>query len=234
MKLGERIKQLRSQAELTQPELAVKAGIEQSYLSKLENEKSTPSFDILNKIALAFDIDFMTLITPISEQHLNAQLGHIPEVAIKLEAKQAAKKASLKRGYIVSVLVILLGIAMTMSGNSSSIFASKVYQYESQGLIDKGETNEQFSIHRLQLVKESREEWLERLDKNASRIDQKIELTSTYKGDSYVEPIGEQRRFYRLTSTADIESPLKDIISIMGLVLLVGGGFGLSYVFKLM
>ena len=63
MKLGERIKQLRNDAELTQPELAVKAGIEQSYLSKLENEKSTPSFEILTKIASAFEMDTMTLIS---------------------------------------------------------------------------------------------------------------------------------------------------------------------------
>ena len=39
MKLGEKIKKLRNDAELTQPELADKAQIEQSYLSKLENEK---------------------------------------------------------------------------------------------------------------------------------------------------------------------------------------------------
>jgi len=43
MNFGERIKQLRTARNMTQPQLAEAIGIEQSYLSKLENDKSVPS-----------------------------------------------------------------------------------------------------------------------------------------------------------------------------------------------
>ncbi len=47
MNIGERIKQLRIDKNLTQPQLAELANIEQSYLSKLENDKYIPSREIL-------------------------------------------------------------------------------------------------------------------------------------------------------------------------------------------
>ena len=125
MKLGERIKQLRNDAELTQPELAVKAGIEQSYLSKLENDKSTPSYEILTKVAGAFDLDVMALTATLDPQHLQSQLGHIPEIAIKLDAQREAKKAKLRRGYIMASFAIVLGIALVIMSNSGAIFSNK-------------------------------------------------------------------------------------------------------------
>ena len=50
MRLGERLRQLRQARDLTQPELADAIGIEQSYLSKLENDKYVPSADIFGRI----------------------------------------------------------------------------------------------------------------------------------------------------------------------------------------
>ena len=41
MTLGQYIKQLRTDMELSQPQLAERMQVEQSYLSKLENDKST-------------------------------------------------------------------------------------------------------------------------------------------------------------------------------------------------
>ena len=57
MTLGDTIKLLRTEQGLTQPELAERARIEQSYLSKLENDKGTPSFDIINRIAQALGLN---------------------------------------------------------------------------------------------------------------------------------------------------------------------------------
>ena len=47
MNFGDKIRQLRKDKNFTQPELAEAMGIEQSYLSKLENGKSLPSNDVL-------------------------------------------------------------------------------------------------------------------------------------------------------------------------------------------
>ena len=62
MKFGEKLRVLRNDKDLTQPELAEAMGIEQSYLSKLENDKSLPSNDVLNRILDVFDIEVGDLV----------------------------------------------------------------------------------------------------------------------------------------------------------------------------
>ena len=56
MTLGEQLKKLRNAKALSQPDLANLAGIEQSYLSKLENDKSMPSNEIFRKLLAAFNL----------------------------------------------------------------------------------------------------------------------------------------------------------------------------------
>ena len=54
--VGGRIKQCRGEAKLTQKELAEKAGLPQSHISRLENCKHSPSAMTLKKIADALGI----------------------------------------------------------------------------------------------------------------------------------------------------------------------------------
>ncbi len=54
--LGHNLRQLRTAAALTQPQLAEKASIEQGYLSKLENGRASPSQDVLDRLAAALDV----------------------------------------------------------------------------------------------------------------------------------------------------------------------------------
>lgn len=56
MSFNENLRTLRLARGLTQPALAEKAGIEQSYLSKLENGRSKPSEDVLARLAQALDV----------------------------------------------------------------------------------------------------------------------------------------------------------------------------------
>jgi transcriptional regulator with XRE-family HTH domain len=56
MSFNENLRTLRLARGLTQPALAEKAGIEQSYLSKLENGRSKPSEDVLSRLAQALDV----------------------------------------------------------------------------------------------------------------------------------------------------------------------------------
>ena len=61
MPFHENLRTLRLARGLTQPLLAEKAGIEQSYLSKLENGRSKPSEDVLARLAQALDVKPETL-----------------------------------------------------------------------------------------------------------------------------------------------------------------------------
>jgi transcriptional regulator with XRE-family HTH domain len=57
MKFGDYLRQKRADLGWTQPEAAAHAKIEQSYLSKLENNKSIPSGDIYARLVDAYGID---------------------------------------------------------------------------------------------------------------------------------------------------------------------------------
>lgn len=61
MSVGERIKQLRKKAELTQQQLADKVGITYIQIGRYETAKSNPSADVLQKIAGALNttVDFL-------------------------------------------------------------------------------------------------------------------------------------------------------------------------------
>jgi transcriptional regulator with XRE-family HTH domain len=54
MKFGDYLRQKREARGWTQPEAANKAGIEQSYLSKLETGKSYPSEDAYARLVAAY------------------------------------------------------------------------------------------------------------------------------------------------------------------------------------
>ncbi len=232
MKLGEKIKQLRSDAGLTQPELASKANIEQSYLSKLENDKGSPSFEVIAKIASAFELDVMTLIESLDLQYLQEHLAHLPEIAIKLNSRQRQQQEKVKKGYLGSAAAIVFGIALVILGNSTTIFPVNVYQYKSMGLLNKGEINQQFSTFPLSELGENRAQAEKRIAANIPRIDEELVLTRSYRGDAYVEHYGPKRRYFNLIDHKEVESPLRDISTILGFILLTSGGFGLVYVFR--
>ncbi|GAA6205657.1 helix-turn-helix domain-containing protein [Thalassotalea sp. SU-HH00458] len=232
MKLGEKIKQLRQDAGLTQPELAEKAHIEQSYLSKLENEKGSPSFDVISKIAGAFEIDVFTLIDSLSMSYLQENLQHLPEIAVKIESQRAAKKLKMRRSYILAAMLIVLGVAFVIIGNSSTIFPHSIYQYKSMGLINEGEINQHYQMSPLRELAEDWEKSKKRIADNIARLDESLLLTRSYRGEGFVEEYGQQRRYYELIDVREIESPMKDFAVVFGFIFLLTGGFIMIYLFK--
>ena len=64
MTLGEHIKELRRQRHLTQRQLAEQAGIDFSYLSKIENNRleHTPSIKTLQDLAQILEVDELELM----------------------------------------------------------------------------------------------------------------------------------------------------------------------------
>ena len=58
MLIGSKIRKLRLEKGITQIELAKKAGISNTYLSDIENERTNPSLKTLLKIAKALETNF--------------------------------------------------------------------------------------------------------------------------------------------------------------------------------
>ena len=63
MKIGEKIRELRVQKQMTQDELARKAGyVGKSMISRIENGKNNPSYDAIENIAGALNVNVSRLL----------------------------------------------------------------------------------------------------------------------------------------------------------------------------
>lgn len=72
MNVGSNIRRIRQDARLSQEELAEAAGINRTYLSQLENGRSSPTLDVLERIARALDV-------PISALIVDSRVAHEPQ-----------------------------------------------------------------------------------------------------------------------------------------------------------
>lgn len=144
MNFGEKLKQLRQSRNWSQPELAEAIGIEQSYLSKLENDKSVPSPDMLNRILEAFDIDLDTLLEGMDESEIRNQLRSIPQVNGHLQAQKELAQKKGRRWFIGSALMCVMGISMIVGGISTLNSPYMIYDYTSDEIVPMGENNETF------------------------------------------------------------------------------------------
>ncbi len=63
MKIGKRLKELRLANELTQDELALRAGLTKSFISLLERDKSSISLDALSEVLTVLGVDLATFFS---------------------------------------------------------------------------------------------------------------------------------------------------------------------------
>lgn len=231
MKLGEKIKLLRTEKELTQPELAQKAGIEQSYLSKLENDKAVPSFDIINRISMALEITGMELIDMLSQSYVEKELSHIPEIAAEYAAIRYKQERKMKSRFIFAALLVVIGIGIVLIGYNNLVFSESAYYYQSDGIIKADENILQFDTAPIIEINETSEEKNERLKKNRGRFDRVFLKTRENKGLSFVKNIGNgtkryyYRDYYIKKRTGDENNIGNDLISIFGIMLITTGLF---------
>ena len=61
--LGKKIRELRKKKELTQEDLAYKAGLDYSYINQIENGKRNPSMEAVEKIAKALGVKVQALVS---------------------------------------------------------------------------------------------------------------------------------------------------------------------------
>lgn len=153
MNFGERIKQLRAERNMTQPQLAEAIGIEQSYLSKLENDKSTPSPDIFQAILRAFNLQVEALLAGVDDNIVRGELKQIPEVAEYLKRSMVVKVHSIKAWLFGSAAACVLGLTLFVAGYKAFLFPSLTYTYTSLGVELPGEPSNIFEEYYLYLNK---------------------------------------------------------------------------------
>jgi transcriptional regulator with XRE-family HTH domain len=65
--LGEELRRARDEAGLSQEEVAARAEIDRSYLSQLENDKKSPTLDLLFRVCKAIGIKASTLVARVEK-----------------------------------------------------------------------------------------------------------------------------------------------------------------------
>lgn len=227
MTLGEQFKQIRLSQGLSQPELAELAGIEQSYLSKLENDKSQPSNDILRKLLQAYQITLATLLAPLEQAYIKENLLAIADIEQyykKLSASVVNKQRNLL--YLASVLIVV-AVTMFYSGFSKVLFSEEVHEYYSRGVVLEGEPLDVFTGWFTLIDEQDRNKFDElRRQKGieiAKRKDPQVVLSFDNKGQSYDVKVDGGRRLFKFKAIGDQPRSINAWLQIFGVFFMATG-----------
>ena len=240
MNFGERLKQLRTEKGLTQPQFAQAAGIEQSYLSKLENDKSVPSAEMFSTILAGLGVNEAGFLHAVDPEVMATGLRHIPAVA-QFTSQAATTQVNHSRQWLLgSALAWILGFAMMLAANDGIFFSNKLYKYTSPGVILSGEpedifqTREEILSLRHQAGILSREDMLKEVSEfRANRMRPVTAEWADSRGTVYVEAADTGRRRFDLVHTEHVQAPGNRILQFLGAVVIVCGFAGLFIEWRL-
>ncbi|WP_291842976.1 helix-turn-helix transcriptional regulator [Maricaulis sp.] len=236
MKFGDYLRQAREARHWTQPEAAARAGIEQSYLSKLEAGKSYPSDDVFERLVQAYDIDVKALV-----RHLDpAEAKALRDIQSLRTARLILHRAvqTMSRGWMLAGLAcLLIGGASAGAALTASDTSHEEYIYLSRGVIAPGEAFDVFDRVDASPGENPEAAAALRAQQIAlqDRIDEEVRIQRTLQGEGYFETVEGGRRYFRaLDSQTVIErSPLR-WFWVPGLMFLFGalGCFTISWRWK--
>lgn len=142
MQFGDKIRTLRQEKGLTQPELAERLNVEQSWLSKIETNKVMPSREFIQSILNFFEISLEDLLSDFEPEYVKSHLAAIPEVARHLSANKSKRQSLRKKWIIGAAICCVLGCVILSVTFLNVFFPSNQYRYISLGVLYFGEPNE--------------------------------------------------------------------------------------------
>jgi len=226
---GEKVKQLRAERNLTQPQLAQAIGIEQSYLSKLENDKSIPSADIFQAILKAFGIDVATFLDGVDEKQVRRELRQVPEVANHLNAQVMTRIHHIKAWLFGSGIALALGLTLGIAGLKGLAFSNTQFNYESPGISLPVESTDFFQtfnhlLHQQRAAGQiSEQERLQRAQDIDKRRVLQYEVHDEYLGRAYTVDVPGGQRTYYFQHISEFERPQNRWLMLAGMLLGFGG-----------
>lgn len=229
MTLGKKLKVLRAEHNLSQPELAEKIGIEQSYLSKLENDKSIPSNDIFNNILHAFSINLEEFVSGFSQGAELERIKQIPDVERYFSKQQKHQQNNQRRFLTLSSFLIVLATTLFYVGYSKQLFSELQFQYHSEGIILENEPVDVFKMWRHLLPPDLERDYefiaMKRLEM-AKRVDEKVINVFEYAGPFIRVDSKEGYRQYRFTGTKEVKRAINAWLQVLGVFLFSAGIMG--------
>lgn len=244
MTLGGIIRHHRQRQALSQPELASKAQIEQSYLSKLENDHSLPSDDTFKRVITALELNIADVCAQLDTRAADPRVLHIESIRTYLASFEQSNQ---RRSIILMVLFTLaigIGVALFYTGHSKAFFAETLYSYESRGEIRPGEPSDYFhgGWRRAFPMQESfatNNELSQQIREaeiiQANRVDHHT-IRSYYPLENYFtrELDNGNRRAYRVQgAAAQIARPQNAWLMFIGMALAISAMIGLMIILRL-
>ncbi|MBB3060360.1 helix-turn-helix domain-containing protein [Microbulbifer rhizosphaerae] len=235
MTFGEFIKTRREAKNWTQPEASAQIGIEQSYLSKLENNKAIPSPESFDKLMQAYEFDMAAIGRQVTDAELQ-KLKDIAQVRDFIVSHKKRSERARRSWLLVGLLALMVGSALTAYGIVIKDARVSTYLYESKGLTKEGEPPYLFAempdyrtFTEFMKAKMLREE----LKQNPlfPRLDFKQVYSPRYLGEYYdVGEEGQLRRFALVRRDHTAAAPVAFYMSISLGAMLLAGAMGAFFV----
>ena len=229
MTLGEQLKKLRNDRGLSQPELAELSGIEQSYLSKLENDKSMPSNDIFRQLLKALKLELTVFLALFELTYIRQQLTSIADIEYWLLQQDKQKTMSQRRYLYSCSILIVIAITLFYVGFSKQNFSETRYQYESQGVILPGEPKDVFNVWMALVTGKGDEHRIAMKKKRiemTQRGDTEIYLTAENFGQQFVMDVTGGTRVFRLDKEEQIPRSINAWLQMLGVMFFSAGIMG--------
>lgn len=230
MNFGEKLKQIRTAKNLTQPQFAEAIGIEQSYLSKLENDKSQPSAEMFSAILKALQMAPAEFLADMDRNVLQSTLRHIPEVSQFLNGAVQRRLHDARKFIWAAAAACLLGFAMMLAASEGIFFANNLYKYSSPGVIVTGESDQIFEqfrrIQQLRMMARtiSMEDQQKLLaDFEANRVKVQTMQVWGHRGTVFFEDSAGGRRKFELVDSALVRAPQNQLLHYLGALLAFAG-----------
>lgn len=196
--LGQQLKQLRNNKKLSQPEFAQQAGIEQSYLSKLENDKSIPSNEIFRALLIALDLSIDEFMKPLTYSHDKTRLMQIPDLELWFKSKAVKSSVAQRKIIYLAMFLISFGCALFYAGHKNYLFNERFYEYKSLGVIKNDEPLNIYTHWSNYIIDSNREKREEKTREMLARRVPSFKLMDEYIGESFVEEVEGGKRLYNV------------------------------------
>lgn len=230
MNFGEKLKQLRAEKNWTQPQMAEAIGIEQSYLSKLENDKSVPSAEMFQAIVKALDLDVQEFLKDIDHSVLSGPLKQIPEVANFISQAVATKVHDTKKWLLGAAAACTLGFALILAAREGIFFPKRQYIYLSEGVIFANETDDFFDQFKKLVALKVEAKVFDQ--EQASKAILEFETTRVHRteikidhdaGPTFIRNVEKGRRRYKMYDISDAVPMPNKVMQWLGAVFVFAG-----------
>jgi transcriptional regulator with XRE-family HTH domain len=225
MKFGDYLRNRRIELGWTQPEAATKAGIEQSYLSKLETGKSFPSEEVYQRLLEAFTLDVKAMVAALYPAELD-RLREIETVREQLLVREHKSRSATQRWLYAGLAALIAGGAMIGLAQMDRGGEATHYTYQSYGVIRAGESPDLFAGMD-DNPDQSAADYADRIatrDALLARVDEQTIFIPDMRGPTFTETVPDGRRTWHLVGANAVRVPDRFGWALVpGFALIIGG-----------